>query len=188
MWRFPPITFCCLRCMPTCAAGGSNAALCRCSGCWRHWAWALRPTFADGGHLCVAAGGGKRPAHPQTAGPCGLFLGTCAAGYAAGVVLGSLNNGYSASRENYGVFSFNLNALFNPQLKGGYTWSRILPARPQLYGQYDGFNYLGFGMLAFAGRAVRGGSGVGCAQQGRPRRAGGAAAPQSCNLFWAWRL
>ena len=30
--------------------------------------------------------------------PCGLFLGTCAAGYAAGVVLGSLNNGYSASR------------------------------------------------------------------------------------------
>ena len=80
--------------------------------------------------------------------PCGLFFGTCAAGYAAGVVLGSLNNGYSASRENYGVFSFNLNALFNPSSKGGYTWSRILPARPQLYGQYDGFNYLGFGMLA----------------------------------------
>lgn len=83
--------------------------------------------------------------------PCGLFLGTCAAGYAAGVVLGSLNNGYSASRENYGVFSFNLNALFNPSSKGGYTWSRILPARPQLYGQYDGFNYLGFGMLALLG-------------------------------------
>ena len=82
---------------------------------------------------------------------CGLFLGTCAAGYAAGVVLGSLNNGYSASRENYGVFSFNLNALFNPSSKGGYTWSRILPARPQLYGQYDGFNYLGFGMLALLG-------------------------------------
>lgn len=61
--------------------------------------------------------------------PCGLFLGTCAAGYAAGVVLGSLNNGYSASRENYGVFSFNLNALFNPSSKGGYTWSRD-SARP----------------------------------------------------------
>ena len=83
--------------------------------------------------------------------PCGLFLGTCAAGYAAGVVLGSLNNGYSASRENYGVFSFNLNALFNPSSVGGYTWSRILPARPQLYGQYDGFNYLGFGILALLG-------------------------------------
>lgn len=59
--------------------------------------------------------------------PCGLFLGTCAAGYAAGVVLGSLNNGYSASRENYGVFSFNLNALFNPSSKGGYAWSGFCP-------------------------------------------------------------
>lgn len=67
------------------------------------------------------------------------------------MVLGSLNNGYSASRENYGVFSFNLNAMFNPSSKGGYIWSRILPARPQLYGQYDGFNYLGFGMLALLG-------------------------------------
>lgn len=106
--------------------------------------------FADGGHLCVAAGGGKRPAHPQTAGPLRLFW-HLRGRYAAGVVLGSLNNGYSASRENYGVFSFNLNALFNPSSKGGYTWSRILPARPQLYGQYDGFNYLGFGMLALLG-------------------------------------
>ena len=31
--------------------------------------------FADGGHLCVAAGGGKRPAHPQTAGPLRAVFG-----------------------------------------------------------------------------------------------------------------
>lgn len=77
-----------------------------------------------------------------------LFFGTCASGYASGVVLGSLNNGYSSSRENYGVFSLNLNAVINPRSCGGYTWSRILPQRPQLYGQYDGFSYLGFGVLA----------------------------------------
>ena len=50
--------------------------------------------------------------------PCGLFLGTCAAGYAAGVVLGSLNNGYSASRENYGVFLLQFKRAVQPQLQG----------------------------------------------------------------------
>ena len=80
--------------------------------------------------------------------PALLFLGTCAAGYASGVVLGSLNNGYNSSREDYGFYSMNLNAWFNPSSCGGYTWSRILPKRAQLYGQYDGFNYLGFGALA----------------------------------------
>ncbi len=99
-------------------------------------------------------------------------MSTCAAGYAAGVVLGSLNNGYSASRENYGVFSFNLNALFNPSSVGGYTWSRFCPPGRSCTGrrrlQLSGLWHAGIAM-----RAVRGGSGVGCAQQGRPRRAGG---------------
>ena len=80
--------------------------------------------------------------------PALLFFGTCAAGYASGVVLGALDNGYGSSREGYGAFSMNLNALINPRSCGGYTWSCILPQREQLYGQYDGFNYLGVGILA----------------------------------------
>lgn len=80
--------------------------------------------------------------------PVMLFAGTCAAGYLGGVVLGALNNGYGSSREGYGSFSMNLNAVINPRSCGNYTWSRILPQRPQLYGQYDGFNYLGVGILA----------------------------------------
>lgn len=43
----------------------------------------------------------------------------------------------------------NLNALINPSSCGGYKWSQFFPIREQLYGQYDGFNYLGFGIIAF---------------------------------------
>lgn len=42
----------------------------------------------------------------------------------------------------------NLNAIWNPASIGGYQWSRFLPVQEQLAGQYDGFNYLGLGILA----------------------------------------
>lgn len=80
--------------------------------------------------------------------PALLLGGTCAAGVGNALLLGTLGNGYSSSRDGYGFYSMNLNAVFNPDSLGGYTWSHLLPKRAQLYGQYDGFNYLGLGVLA----------------------------------------
>lgn len=71
---------------------------------------------------------------------------TLAAGYAIGTV-GWENSVYS--RGGYGYFSMNLNALFNPSSLGDYRWSLLLGVHPQRAGQYDGFNYLGLGMLVF---------------------------------------
>ena len=48
----------------------------------------------------------------------------------------------------------NLNALINPTSRGGYTWSRLFAAMPQQPGQYDGFNYLGLGVLALITAAL----------------------------------
>ena len=80
--------------------------------------------------------------------PALLLGGTCAAGVGNALLLGTLGNGYSSSRDGYGFYSMNLNAVFNPDSLGGYTWSHLLPKRAHLYGQYDGFNYLGLGVLA----------------------------------------
>jgi len=54
----------------------------------------------------------------------------------------------SAAREGYGVYSMNLNQPINPVSYKGIIWSRILKERPLVLAQYDGFNYLGFGILA----------------------------------------
>lgn len=62
-------------------------------------------------------------------------------------LFGSIQTTHSNSLSGYGFFSMNLNALFNPI---GYivpNWSIFLPARPQTLGNYDGFNYLGIGIL-----------------------------------------
>ena len=48
----------------------------------------------------------------------------------------------------------NLNALINPTSRGGYTWSRLYQVMPQQPGQYDGFNYLGLGVLALITAAL----------------------------------
>lgn len=85
----------------------------------------------------------------KPAGPLLYFLGSCACGIAAAFAIGSVGHGYSAARDGYGNYSMNLNAVINPRSCGGYTWSRFLPQREQLYGQYDGFNYLGVGVMAF---------------------------------------
>lgn len=67
-------------------------------------------------------------------------------GYIIGL-FGSIQSTHSNSLGGYGFFSMNLNALFNPI---GYIvpkWSIFLPARAQTLGNYDGFNYLGIGIL-----------------------------------------
>lgn len=67
--------------------------------------------------------------------------------YATGCVIGVLGNGVNVSRGGYGHYSMNLNALYNPTSCGGYNWSSILKVRPQILGNYDGFNYLGAGVF-----------------------------------------
>src|SRR5262249_28743276 len=57
----------------------------------------------------------------------------------------------SGYRVGLGYYSMNLNAVINPisiNMDSVYEWSRFLKARPQILGNYDGFNYLGLGVLS----------------------------------------
>lgn len=67
--------------------------------------------------------------------------------------LGVLMPHMSVGGDGFGSYSMNLNALFNPRSMDLYVdgevqkWSLLLPTLPQGYHQYDGFNYLGAGVL-----------------------------------------
>ena len=82
------------------------------------------------------------------------FAAALAAALAGGVLCGAIGTESSLSREGYGEFSMNLNALINPYSRGQYIWSRLLPVLPQQTNQYDGFNYLGLGVLALLALAL----------------------------------
>ncbi len=81
------------------------------------------------------------------------------AGYLACNLLCSLGMGYvfglfqpngsgsGGSGVSYGYFSMNLNALWNPTSRAMDSWSLFLPVQNQTAGNYDGFNYLGLGIL-----------------------------------------
>lgn len=71
----------------------------------------------------------------------------CMAVLVSGYLLGTLGSGVNASRWGYGHFSMNINAFMNPKSLGGYEWSKILKEQEQMYGQYDGFNYFGLGIM-----------------------------------------
>ncbi len=59
-------------------------------------------------------------------------------------LLGGLSSGMEASSGGLGMFSFNFNAFINPQ-----KWSVLLPDLPTYgIGQYEGFAYLGAGVLS----------------------------------------
>jgi len=97
-----------------------------------------------------------------------------AQGAASALVLGALAwaAGYFAGRGDvsaagHGFFSANLLTWFDPMDWAAFTqqhqravaadreWSRFLPSLPQATaGQYEGFAYLGLGMLALAGLAL----------------------------------
>lgn len=83
-----------------------------------------------------------------------VFALPTASALAGGVLCGAIGGTGSLSRYGYGDFSMNLNALWNPSSRGGYIWSRLLPVQAQQSGQYDGFNYLGLGVLALSAAAV----------------------------------
>lgn len=72
---------------------------------------------------------------------------TAAVGWLFGVFGGS---GAGGAGNEYGYFSMNLNALWNPTSRG-VVWSLFLPVQNQVGGNYDGFNYLGLGVLLGAG-------------------------------------
>lgn len=76
-----------------------------------------------------------------------FFAANIAIALITAVSLGAVGGGYASARDGYGFYSMNLNAFFNPVSCGFGNWSKVFAIRPQLYGQYDGFNYLGLGVL-----------------------------------------
>ncbi len=72
-----------------------------------------------------------------------------------GYLIGAVGTGIAGQRNGsgYGYYSMNLNALFNPSSCGGYTWSGLLEPLPQINGNYDGFNYLGIGVIVLLAAA-----------------------------------
>ena len=64
-------------------------------------------------------------------------------------VFSSAGSGAGGAGNEYGYFSMNLNALWNPTSRG-VVWSLFLPVQNQTGGNYDGFNYLGLGVLLAA--------------------------------------
>lgn len=76
-----------------------------------------------------------------------FFVTNCVVAYITGIVIGSLGQGVNLSGTGYGFYSMNLNAIVNPYSAGKFTWSQFIPVLKQVTGQYDGFNYLGFGMI-----------------------------------------
>lgn len=58
-------------------------------------------------------------------------------------LFGGFASGMKAGNDGLGYYSFNLNGFFNPQ-----GWSRYLKDMPCTDSQYEGFGYLGLGVLA----------------------------------------
>ena len=73
--------------------------------------------------------------------------------YGVGWFIGALGWGVGSARFGYGYFNLNLNALINPKSLGDYQWSLFLDELGQVGGNYDGFNYIGVGMLVLIGIA-----------------------------------
>lgn len=73
-----------------------------------------------------------------------LFMLLSYCGFAAIVIyiLGGFSSNVQADNVGLGLYSFNLNAIFNPQ-----GWSKILKDLPMGAGQYEGFAYVGAAVL-----------------------------------------
>lgn len=81
--------------------------------------------------------------------PVAFLFGNLAATVCVGWLFGvfsSNGSGAGGAGNEYGYFSMNLNALWNPTSRG-VVWSLFLPVQNQTGGNYDGFNYLGLGVL-----------------------------------------
>lgn len=77
------------------------------------------------------------------------FAGTLIISYPCGL----LTRGGDGGASGFGLYSLNLNGLYNPSSLNMYNenqtlhWSSILPLQARYFRQYEGFNYLGAGML-----------------------------------------
>lgn len=91
--------------------------------------------------------------HRRFCRPAGLAAGCMVITLCSARVLGVVMPNSPTGSGGYGTYSMNLNALFNPSSMDLYTesgkldWSLLLPLLPQNQRQYDGFNYLGLGVL-----------------------------------------
>lgn len=87
--------------------------------------------------------------HKQFVKPAALLAGNLGCTALVGWLFGLLSGGSASggSGIQYGHFCMNLNALWNPVSRGMSRWSLFLPEQNQTLGNYDGFNYLGLGML-----------------------------------------
>lgn len=85
-----------------------------------------------------------------------FFLGNLGVTGLSGWALGLFGSGVSGASSGFGYYSMNLNALVNPSSLGMEGWSALLPTLSQTGGNYDGFNYLGLGVLLAAGAGVPG--------------------------------
>ncbi len=134
---------------------------------WRHYlgylallvlAIGIHPYFLPmiGGFLLLSVWSDLMTGGRNAVKALAILAGDLAATGAAGYALGAIGSGVSSSRDGFGYYSMNLNALWNPSSLGGYTWSAFLKALPQTLGNYDGFNYLGIGLMAGIGIACIG--------------------------------
>ena len=78
---------------------------------------------------------------------CAVYAANLAVVPLVGYPIGMFYAKGGAARSGYGYFSLNLNQPFNPISYGDIPWSRVMKVRPIVRGQYDAFNYLGFGVL-----------------------------------------
>lgn len=69
-------------------------------------------------------------------------------GFIIGVFGSNTGKVFVAEGYGFGYFCMNLNSILNP-LSISLKWSIILPNFPQTLGNYDGFNYLGLGIIIF---------------------------------------
>ena len=76
-----------------------------------------------------------------------FFIASLFITYFSGCLIGVLGTNTNVSRDGYGYYSMNLNALINPTSCGDYVWSSFQKVYPQILGNYDGFNYLGAGII-----------------------------------------
>ena len=132
------------------------------AGAWPWWfavlgfaSVGIHPYFLPPVMVCALLAAVERGRVAHAWGRAALdFLAAMAAAVLGGVLCGAIGAGGGLSRGGYGEFSMNANALWNPSSRGGYTWSRLLPVLPQQTSQYDGFNYLGLGVLALLAAAL----------------------------------
>jgi len=77
----------------------------------------------------------------------GQFLAACVSAGIVGVLIGAFESSGDVERDGYGHYTMNLLAPINPEGGCDYTWSSVLPTFGQTNGNYEGFNYLGLGIL-----------------------------------------